>query len=176
MQISDPSSDLPRPRRDLDPDRDGIDHINCWSKGKTALGRLLSNFALTPFEHPQYGRFVSVEGFWYWAASGMQHEHFRRLYGHSAKQAGLLTETVFRPESEFQDLIRDAIRLKIEQNEELKTAFIASTLPFEHYFVYPGNVVRKEKHRWQMDHLETLRAAMQEQLTPKVDPDVKSEW
>lgn len=143
------------------PDNDGIDHINVWTKGKTALGRLLTNLALTPFTHPVYGRFASVEAFWYWCGSGMQHDHLRTLYGHSAKSAGMRLEFVFRPEDEFQELMREAIRCKIEQNLELRAAFVASTLPFDHYFVYPGNIVKKEKHRWQMDWLEELRREMQ---------------
>lgn len=30
-------------------ENDGIDHINIYSKGKTELGCLLSNFAFSPF-------------------------------------------------------------------------------------------------------------------------------
>ena len=44
----------------IDPKLDGIEHINIYSKGKTELGRLLTNFAQTPFIHPEYGRFESV--------------------------------------------------------------------------------------------------------------------
>lgn len=40
---------------------DGIDHINIYSKGKTTLGRMLSNFACTPFTHPEDGKFASIE-------------------------------------------------------------------------------------------------------------------
>lgn len=36
------------------PEMDGIDHINVYSKGKTELGKLLSNFARTPFENANF--------------------------------------------------------------------------------------------------------------------------
>ena len=48
------------------PNEDGITHINICSKGKTELGRLLSNFAHTPFWLQGAGRFESVEGYWFW--------------------------------------------------------------------------------------------------------------
>ena len=57
----------------INPDNDGIDHINTYSKGKTELGKLLTNFAHTPFVHPKYGEFQSVEGFWYFKKTGYSH-------------------------------------------------------------------------------------------------------
>jgi hypothetical protein len=51
---------------DIKPSEDGVTHINVYSRGNTELGRLLSNFAHTPFSHPEFGEFASVEGFWYW--------------------------------------------------------------------------------------------------------------
>jgi len=33
----------------INPEEDGITHINIYSKGKTDLGRMLSNFAKLPF-------------------------------------------------------------------------------------------------------------------------------
>ena len=39
---------------------EGVTHINIYSKSKLELGKLLSNFAKTPFTHPVYGEFASV--------------------------------------------------------------------------------------------------------------------
>lgn len=144
----------------LNRDEDGITHINCWSKGRTVLGQLLSNFANTPFDHPQHGSFASVEGFWYWCATGMQDRQLKRLYGASAKSYGKKLTPVALEEAVFRDLIRSAIRCKLEQNAQLREMFIASELPFEHYYVYGPKVdviVQKDEHRWQMDYLEELR-------------------
>jgi hypothetical protein len=49
----------------IDSKQDGINHINIYSKGKTELGRLLTNFARTPIETP-FGHFESGEGYWFW--------------------------------------------------------------------------------------------------------------
>ncbi len=67
-------------------EEDGITHINIYSKGKTELGRLMSNFALSPFSVPQHGEFKSIEGYWYWLSTG--DESLRDLYGYEAKKAG----------------------------------------------------------------------------------------
>lgn len=166
----------------INPDEDGVTHINVWSKAKTELGRQLSNFAHTPFTHPVHGYFASIEGYWYWCGSGMQHDALRNLHGFTAKSAGMRYEFVFRPEDEFQDLIREGLRLKLEQNPGLLAAFINSKLPFVHYFVYPGNVVKKEKHNWQMEYLEELRREFKQ--TPpaiaeqSVNPNMRrsAEW
>ena len=50
----------------LKPENDGIDHINVYSKGKTVLGRALSNFSYSRIRIPFLGTFLSVEAFWYW--------------------------------------------------------------------------------------------------------------
>lgn len=140
--------------------QDGLFHVNVWSKGKTELGQLLSNFAHTPFRHPKYGSFASVEALWYWLASGCKHDHLRRLYSASAKSAGSKLPVVEMPEDEFRAAILAGIRAKIEAHPKLKELFIQSTLPFRHYYVYGRNndvIVEKPKHKWQMDFLEELR-------------------
>ena len=72
----------------LDPKEDGVSHINVWSRGTTDLGRDLSNFAHTPFVHPRYGPFQSVEGFWYWLSTGQKEIKLRHLWGYLAKEEG----------------------------------------------------------------------------------------
>jgi len=62
----------------LDSKMDGVTHINIYSKGKTKLGRLLTNFAHTPFTHAEYGQFASVEGFWYWIRDGKDSHNMSR--------------------------------------------------------------------------------------------------
>jgi hypothetical protein len=140
---------------------DGISHLNVWSKARTELGQLASNFALTPFTHPEYGRFASVEALWYWLATGLQHNELRRLYGASAKTAGKRLPRVEMDSEKFQHTIKEAIRLKFEQTPGLKKLLIESTLPFEHYYVYgpDSDVIRDQRprHGWQTDYLEHLR-------------------
>jgi hypothetical protein len=146
-----------------DPKLDGVTHINCWSKGKTTLGQLLSNFAQAPFKHPQHGFFASVEGYWYWLSTGRQHDNLRRLYGASAKTVGMQFEMIPMDDEEFKDQIRQAIRCKIEQNADILAAFLANPLPYFHYYVYgkaADVIVDKPEHRWQMEYLHQLRAEL----------------
>lgn len=144
----------------IDPAADGVDHINIYTRGRTWLGRRLSNLADVGFTHPQYGEFRTVEGFWYYARSGFQHEGLRNLSGFQAKTFGKNYSVVHI--ENFLDLIKEAIRYKILQNPELLRAFVKSDLPFEHYYTY-GNppVVRVPKdHQW----LNTFHGALRTEL------------
>lgn len=48
----------------IDPKKDGIDHINIYTKGATEIGRLLTN--LSPVEiNSSLGRFKTLEGLIY---------------------------------------------------------------------------------------------------------------
>lgn len=134
---------------------DGIDHINIYSKGQTELGRLLSNFAETPFEHPLFGYFESVEGFWYWAKTGKTHDDLRYLSGYDAKSIGKKYKEVFNPN--FEKEVKECITLKIEQNPTLFEMLKDSTLPFTHYYVYEDKIVEPKGNKWVVQHIECER-------------------
>lgn len=147
------------------PENDGIDHINVYSKGRTTLGRKLSNFAHVIFYHPQHGVFASVEAYWYWLGTGMKHNGLRRLYGASAKSAGIRELPVKMPDEEFRKHICDALTLKVAQNHDLALMFAKSELPLRHYYAYGTTkpaVHEDKKHQWQLDHLQYLRDQVQE--------------
>lgn len=143
------------------PENDGIDHINIYSKGQTELGRLLSNFAHTPFTMKWLGDFESVEGFWYYMLSHplADAEHLRTLHGFSAKKAGKELPLVVMSEAleeQFRDYIRQAFEAKVYQNEKVYELLRESTLPFTHYYVFNGE--KKEAgYEWQMEFWEELR-------------------
>lgn len=141
------------------PDKDGVDHINIYSKGHTQLGQLLSNFALSPFTHEEFGDFKSVEGFWYWLATGMCDDHLRTLYGFKAKDYGRQLQRV--EIDDFKIFIKKAIILKIEQNPDIAKLLSKSDLPFTHYYYY-GNkdnakVVLDDKNYWFVEWIEMMR-------------------
>lgn len=137
------------------PDTDGIDHINVYSKSRTELGRLLSNFAFTPFHVYGWGDFASVEGFWYYITR--KDERLRHLYGYQAKKLGkdLPAEVEWR-ESDFKSIIKEAITAKLMHNEEILDSLRASTLPLKHYYVYGDRVV-DAGHSWVIKILEDIR-------------------
>jgi hypothetical protein len=117
-----------------DPLKDGIDHCNAYSRARTPLGRALSNFANIGFVHPTYGTFASVEGFWYFLATGCKHQDLHRLYGVAAKRYGQSLPEV--PMELFDEQIEEAIMMKIEQNPNLLGAVLGCNLPVTHYYVY----------------------------------------
>lgn len=119
------------------PNEDSLNHINIYSRGKTHLGRWLSNFTRSPFKHPEYGHFESMEGFWYWAATGMTNEALRTVWGFKAKEEGKKHTRVKNPK--FRSMIKEALICKIKQTKEETDNFVNSKLPFEHYYYY-GNV------------------------------------
>jgi len=145
----------------MHPDKDGIEHINIYSKGKTELGRFLSNFTHTPINIEQYGSFESIEGLWYWL--GTRNNELRNLYGFMAKKVGRESKnTITLPSQEFQSIIKSAIRHKINSYPRMRQEFIASTLPFMHYYVF-GNppVIRDAGFKWLVIYFESLRKELE---------------
>lgn len=145
-----------------DPKEDGLTHLNVWSKAQTELGRLLSNFAHTPFYHPKYGRFASMEAFFYWVSTGMVHDHLKDLYGYLAKKEGKKYPRV--NVVKFDRLVSRAVVLKIIQTPELMLLLSECSLPLVHYYVY-GNIEndkyavvdRTEQDRWLLRSIEQAR-------------------
>lgn len=164
--------------RDLHPLKDGIEHINVYTKGSTMLGRALSNLSDYSFEHPLYGHFRTVEGFWYYALLGYQHDDFRELSGFDAKALGKewrkgsnwnrVPDYLRIPaEAEFRSNIRLAVDAKIEQNSAIKELLRQSHLPLVHYYWY-GNIdnpnVKEAGHQWLIEHIEGTRNRLQQNL------------
>lgn len=118
--------------------KDGINHINVYSRGKTVIGRELSNFALTPFEHPVHGVFDSVEGYWYWLTR--LDDRLREVSGVEAKELGRSLpkrRSYDGPELSalFQFRITQALDAKLDRHPEIMQRLTASRLPFVHYYV-----------------------------------------
>lgn len=164
--------------REIDESLDGIEHINIYSKGKTLLGRKLSNFAFSPFNHPVYGPFNSIEGFWFflkcYLSHGDSHEELRSLDGYLAKKRGteLLGETTENVSlrKEFQEEIILAIKLKLKQNRDILNLLVDSSLPLEHYYVFKGKTnFAKDlpEYRWIVDAIEEIRTVSQQFLKDK---------
>ena len=139
--------------------KDGIDHINIYSKGEAQLGRDLSNFADLQIETLD-GPFASIEGYWYWlnAPESDRKELLREKYGYSAKALGRLLRAKDWNESEtFKLKIASAMISKLVKYEHLLWIFKESSLPFRHYYVFNGNVVEPESGKWIIETWEFLR-------------------
>lgn len=156
-----------------DPALDGVDHINVFSRGRTELGRVLSNFAHTPFTVQGDGTFASVEGYWYWlqCEHADARERLRPLHGYAAKKAGraLRVPDYGRVHDlEFRRSIARAIREKIRQTPGLAARLAASTLPFAHYYVYGEKVVTPADNEWILDTFAYYRAKLR--VRPHIPP------
>lgn len=147
---------------------DGVDHINIHSVGKTELGRLLSHFAHTPFTHPFFGPFYSMEGFWYFARSGFTEDRLRYLSGFRAKQAG--RDLKYKYYDEFKEDIIAANYQKIIQHERIRELMVASELPFDHYYTFGPNSVHvtPKESEWLIKGFEDIRLALKEGTVPSV--------
>lgn len=143
------------------------DHINIYSKSKTRLGRELSNFERSPFVLEDDGWFASVEAYWFWI--GTREEGLRKLSGFAAKKRGSELERKFQIDEElFKLKIKTAIREKLLQNRGILERFLASELPFDHYYLYGDKVVRQSQHAWLVDAVEGLRSELKASLPPMV--------
>ncbi len=143
----------------INPNDDGITHINCYSKGKTELGRLLSNFAHTPFTCED-GTFASIEGYWYWLGleTHPMRSRLKVLYGYQAKEVGRAMRGNDYPEiPNFQEKVWAAVRCKINQTHKLKRLLNESTLPLVHYYEYEGKVVHDGKSDWLWGKIQSRR-------------------
>lgn len=151
----------------INPDQDGYDHINVYSKGRTVIGVALSNFTRAPFTCSD-GRFASVEGYWYWLSvpkDEPKRDLLKSAYGFQAKKLGRdLRGDDWTSTDEFKAKILEALDAKIEQNPQLKEVFMESTLPFKHYYVFestkgglPG-IYEEKSGQWMLDFFEQKRS------------------
>ncbi len=138
-------------------EHDGIDHINVYSKGKTALGRFLSNFTYAPIKTVD-GRFDSIEGYWYWLGTeDTRKECLRYLSGFAAKHKGReLRSKDWQDSEEFKKKILDAIKIKIEGFPEYKELLINNKLPLVHYYVFNGTIKEVPDAEWILDGITEM--------------------
>lgn len=156
---------------EFEPINEGVDHINIYSKSRTVLGRQLSNFQKSPFNHPKDGKFMSVEGYWYWYLTGQDVDDFRQLFGFKAKELGkkILEERKINKDQMllgFQEDVLEAIRCKLRQNRYILMNLISTDLPLEHYYFYGKidncKVHRLEQYNWITEEIERIRKVTQE--------------
>lgn len=147
----------------IEPNQDGITHINIYSRGNTDLGRMLSNFYQFPFRTPD-GTFTSVEGYWHWLSieDCKEKERLRELSGFAAKKYGreILTYRSRRFDDDFEHKILVAIWKKFKRHSNLILPQYYN-LPFEHYYNFNGKVQDvKSKYLWMIDGIDKMRTAL----------------
>lgn len=147
----------------IDPTQDGKTHINIYSKGKTPLGRFLTNFAKHELTLPE-GTFQSLEGYWYYLTTKEKPPELFHLSGFDAKNLGIMLTQVKVPQEEFQAKIKKAMDLKIKSSSYWLEEFTKSELPFVHYYVFNKGAVKDvtDKYQWIMNHWEARRTLLKE--------------
>lgn len=156
----------------MNPDNDGVDHINIYSQAKTTLGRFLTNFTHTPFNHPEDGNFCSIEGYWYWLSC--KDDKLRTLSGFKAKEYGRsIGAKDWQDDEEFKRKIKLAILIKIQSNEMFKQELHNLRLPLTHYYNYGGKIVEPKEGRWIIEYLESFKKQIKYKV---VGADTDAVW
>jgi hypothetical protein len=157
---------------DMHPSQDGVSHINIFSGGKTELGKLLSNWSRTPFQHPRYGRFQSMEGFYFYIRSGEADEELRTLWGKWAQDHGRTLPRIVN--RDFEKIMLEALRYKLICNPHIRDMLKESTLPLVHYYVFGRGedvAIRiPEGNHWLENGYEAIRSDLQARDS-EYDPD-----
>lgn len=122
---------------------DGQTHIRISPKGKTRLGRLLTNRAHTPFHCVGRGtslEYASLEAFWLCARSD-DHENavLRAVHGLAADKMAMRVPRKARPGNVFRTEVIQAMRCKIAQSPELRELLSQNTLPLIRYELTEGD-------------------------------------
>lgn len=122
--------------------RDGLEHINVYSDGRTELGRLLSNFPRTPFYSERFGEFASLEGAWRWLSTGQQYDVLRSKFGVEARNFRRNEKVYYEG---FQQDIIHVTHCKLRDNPRIYQMLMESHLPLAHYYYYGGTIVDASK-------------------------------
>jgi len=161
------------------PDKDGITHLNVYSKAQTLAGRKLTNYAKSPFTHRLFGDFESMEGFWFWLASGKQYNRLRKLSGFQAHQIGRIVCQGLDYDAvdteKFRSHIIEATKTKLRQNTDILQLLVETgDLHLVHYYydyneidLTKAKVTYLKKHQWQMDVLMDIRKQTQAWMKKK---------
>lgn len=150
-----------QPKKGYDPEKDGIEHINFSSIGKTDLGKLLDINARSRINHPQLGLFESLGGIWYYLC-GDQNDMFRSMYGRKCNIMGKKAKQNFV--EGFRTIMAEATWIKVIQNTDLTNMILQSEAPFVSYFIQgePGIAVLTSQHNWYAPVLEEIRRALKQ--------------
>lgn len=126
---------------------DGKTHINVYSKGRTELGRLLSNFAHTPITIGD-DVFQSVESWWYWKklmnmnhCVGISVDKFilNRIKNKIGAEAKYYFRELYQSNSSeynpTEEELKDVYIIKLEQHPRIKDMLLNNNLPLAHYYI-----------------------------------------
>lgn len=139
---------------------DGVDHINISNQAKTDLGQSLSQDVFIEFEHPVFGKFNTLTGFWYYISSTDRKNECRTL--NSNKLRRMFKDIKLPSIKNFRAIILEAYWLKITQHEAIQHELLSTELPLDCYFIAANGTVRTrpKNYRWLLQGLNDMRNAL----------------
>lgn len=148
----------------IEASQDGKSHINIYSKGRTVLGRTLSNFSHHKFNHDELGSFSGMEGLYYYLKTGKKNDSFRRLSGFAAKKLGQTLPRVEMDKEEFYRLLKLGCRCLYRDNPKIHELILdqvvenkSEVLPFEHYYLNGNHPIFPKGNEWLTEEWEEIR-------------------
>lgn len=152
------------------PLNDGVDHINIYTKGKTILGKRLTNLSDDPVTVGVYGTFQCLEGFWYYYLTGCIYPELKTMNGFQAKKfgKGIRDDRIDKDglTNDQKEVLKEAIRSKLRQNKDLLRLLIQSDLPLAHYYFYGKEDNPKvhylSQYDWIVEEIERIRKVCKE--------------
>lgn len=149
---------------------DGITHINVYSKSKSPLGRLLSNFAYTPVTIDSL-LFESIESWWYWTKmnrineaslfplfSPEQLDEIRIKVGPDAKE---YFRAYFKDDSSSfsptKEELKKAYLSKLEHHPHIKELLLKNHLPLAHYYMMWDKQINADSTLWTAQLWEEIK-------------------
>jgi len=134
---------------------DGVNFINIYSKASSSLGRWLSNFTYAPIQ--LNGKtYLSIETLWFYDLTG--NDEILKYYGYKAKEIG---SKFPRVKEINQQLIKDALDVKIKTYPDKMLELAQTTLPLTHQYQY-GDKWVDAKYDWIPQHFELRRQQLKE--------------
>lgn len=122
----------------ISPSLEGVTHININSNSATPLGRVLCDMAHTPFVHPVFGRFASLEGYRHWLRTGRNHDSLREVWGQLAKiRGGKLPQ---KKDAQYEQYLIEGVHCKVNQVPGLHALLLETQLPITCYFVFNESI------------------------------------
>lgn len=146
---------------------DGVDHINILEQSKTDLGRFLAHNSLYEFRHDKFGKFKTIEAFWYYIQSVERDDRIRVMHGRSLKS--FISCLTMQHITNFRAIIMHTNFQKIKQYDFAVKLMKESTLPFDCYYINESGVLARPPYfKWLLRGFEELRKAIKEDAEPNL--------
>jgi hypothetical protein len=155
---------------DFKRDKDGIDHVNVFSKSKTKLGRMLSNFAHTPITLDN-NTFQSIESWWYWTKMNnintsllfpfFTEDQITEIKNKIGKDAKSYFRELFSDDSSSFNPTKDDLKLAYEQklleHPDIEKMLLENELPIAHYYMMFDKQINADSTLWTAKLWEEIR-------------------